>query len=300
MDIHQFKIFVSVFKYKSFSKASRELNLTQPTISNHIKLLEKEFDLKLFERLGRTITATKQAKVLYEHAVEIIESADILKEAIRATGKDTTGRIIIGASTIPGEYLLPEIIFNFWKIHPSVFFNVEISDSGEIIERVSKHDLLMGIVGTKLPYDQIKYTGFIEDELIAVSSPSSAVRHSIRLNELVKLPMIMREEGSGTRREFEKLLDKKSISTDDLNVAGVLGSADAVKQAVKAGLGVSIVSKLSVDDELRHKTLKEIKLTDIEIKRRFYLVTHKKRTLPALYVAFMEHVLSGPDNPGIA
>jgi DNA-binding transcriptional LysR family regulator len=300
MDIHQFKIFVSVFRQKSFSKASKELDLTQPTISNHVKLLEKEFGLKLFERLGRTIIATKQAKVLYEHAVEIIESADVLKEVIKATGKDTAGRMIIGASTIPGEYLLPEIIFNFRKIHPSVSFDVDISDSGEIIDRVSGHELLMGIVGTKLPYDQIEYTGFIDDELIVVSSPSSAVRHRIKLNELVRLPMILREEGSGTRREFEILLDKKGISIDAFNVSGVLDSTDAVKQAVKAGLGVSIVSKLSVDDELRHKILKEIKLTDIEIKRRFYLVTHKKRTLPGLYAAFMEHVLTGPDSPGIA
>jgi len=299
MDIHRFKIFASVFRHKNFSKASKELNLTQPTISNHIKILEEELDLKLFERLGRTISATKQAEVLYEHAMEIIESADILKKAIKATSEDTTGRLIIGASTIPGEYILPEIIFKFRKIYPSVSFDVEISDSGETIERVSGHKLLMGIVGTKLPYDQIKYTTFIEDELIVVSSPSFVKRHSIKLDDLVKLPMILREEGSGTRKEIEKLLDNKGISMDDINVAGILCSNDAVKQAVKAELGISIVSKLSVVDELRYKILKEIKLTDIELKRRFYLVTHRKRTLPGLYAAFMEHVLAGSDNPGL-
>jgi DNA-binding transcriptional LysR family regulator len=296
MDIHRFKIFASVFRHKNFSKASKELNLTQPTVSNHIKLLEEEFDLKLFERLGKTISATKQAKVLYEHAMEIIKSADIMKKAIKASSKDTTGRLIIGASTIPGEYILPEIIFKFRKIYPSVSFDVEISDSGEIIERVSRHELLMGIVGTKLPSDQIKYTTFIEDELIVISSPSFVKRHSIKLNELAKWPMILREEGSGTRKEFEKLLEDKGISVDDINVASIVGSNDAVKQAVKAGLGISIVSKLSVDDELKYKIIKEIKLTDIKIMRRFYLVTHRKRTLPGLYAALMEHVLADSYN----
>jgi DNA-binding transcriptional LysR family regulator len=300
MDIHRFKIFASVFRHKNFSKASKELNLTQPTISNHIKILEEEFDLKLFERLGRTISATKQAEVLYEHAMEIIESADILKKAIKATSKDTTGRLIIGASTIPGEYILPEIIFKFRKIYPSVSFDVEISDSGRIIERVSRHDLLMGIVGTKLPSNQIKYTTFIEDELIVVTSPLLVKKNGITLNELVEFPMILREEGSGTRKEIEKLLDDRGISTDDINVASIVGSNDAVKQAVKAKIGISIVSKLSVNDELRYKILKEIKLTDIEIKRRFYLVTHRKRSLPGLYTEFMEHILAGSDNPGIA
>jgi len=296
MDIHRFKIFASVFRHKNFSKASKELNLTQPTVSNHIKLLEEEFDLKLFERLGKTISATKQAKVLYEHAMEIIKSADIMKKAIKASSKDTTGRLIIGASTIPGEYILPEIIFKFRNIYPSVSFDVEISDSGEIIERVSRHELLMGIVGTKLPSDQIKYTTFIEDELIVISSPSFVKRHSIKLNELAKWPMILREEGSGTRKEFEKLLEDKGISVDDINVASIVGSNDAVKQAVKAGLGISIVSKLSVDDELKYKIIKEIKLTDIKIMRRFYLVTHRKRTLPGLYAALMEHVLADSYN----
>jgi len=300
MDIHRFKIFASIFRHKSFSKASKELNLTQPTISNHIKILEKELALKLFERLGRTIRATKQAKVLYAHVMGIIESTDIMKKAIKASSKDNTGRLIIGASTIPGEYILPEIIYKFRKIYPSASFEVEISDSEGIIERVSGHELLMGIVGTKLQYDQIRYTPFIEDELIVISSPSFVKRHSMKLNELVKLPMILREDGSGTRKEIDKLLDNTGISIDDINVSGIFGSTDAVKQAVKAEMGISIVSKLSVDFELRYKILKEIKLTDIEIKRRFYIATHEKRTLPGLYAAFMEHVLAGPDNPGIA
>jgi DNA-binding transcriptional LysR family regulator len=292
MDIHQLKVFISVFRNKSFSRASEELHLTQPTISNHIKTLEDEFDCKLFDRLGRTIIPTKEAEVLYSHSMELIAKADTLKEAIGEVRKDLTGRLIIGASTIPGVYLLPRIMSDFQKRYPDISFQILISDSRGIVDSVSKHELLLGIVGAKLGNEQIKYTPFVEDELIAVSSPSFVKSRQMNLRELVKLPMVLREEGSGTRRETEKFLEGKGVSLDSIPIAGVFGSTDAVKQAIKAGLGVSILSKYSVADELEYKILEEIKLTDIEMKRRFYIVTHRKRTLPRLYETFLEHILA--------
>lgn len=292
MDIHQLKVFALVFKNKSFSKASEELHLTQPTISNHIKSLEDEFECKLFDRLGRTIIPTKEAEVLYTHAEELIAKANTLKEAVGEIRKDLTGKLIVGASTIPGVYLLPCIMSEFQKRYPSISFQILISDSREIIDSVSKHELLLGIVGAKLGNEQIKYTPFVEDELIAISSPFFVKSHQMTLRELVKLPMVLREEGSGTRRETEKFLEGKGISLDSITIAGIFGSTDAVKQAVKAGLGVSILSKYSVADELEHKILEEIKLIDIEMKRRFYIVTHKKRTLPQAYKIFLEHIMA--------
>jgi DNA-binding transcriptional LysR family regulator len=124
MDIHQLKVFASVFKNRSFSKASEELHLTQPTISNHIKALEDEFNSKLFDRLGRTIMPTKEAEVLYNHSLEIIEKADTLKEAIMEVSKDLTGKVLIGASTIPGVYLMPRIMSEFKKKYPSISFQI--------------------------------------------------------------------------------------------------------------------------------------------------------------------------------
>ena len=292
MDMHQLKVFISVFKNRSFSRASEELYLTQPTISNHIKLLEEEFHCKLFDRLGRSIIPTREAEVLYSHSIELIEKADTLKEAIGEIRKDLTGKLIVGASTIPGVYLLPRIMSEFQKKCPSTSFQIPISDSRGIIDNVSKHELLMGIVGAKLGNEYIKYTPFVEDELIAVSSPSFIGAHRMKFIELVRLPMVMREEGSGTRKETEKFMEGKDISPESLKITGIFGSTDAVKQAVKAGLGISILSKYSVADELEHKILKEIKVTDIEMKRRFYIITHKKRTLPRLYETFLEHILA--------
>jgi DNA-binding transcriptional LysR family regulator len=296
MDIHQLRVFASVFRNKSFSKASEDLHLTQPTVSNHIKSLEDEFACRLFDRMGRTIIPTKEAEVLYSQSAEIIEKADALKDALGELRKETTGKLIIGASTIPGVYLIPRIMTEFQKKYPAISFQILIADSGGIIESISKHELLLGIVGAKLGNDQIDYIPFVEDELIVVSAPFEARKSSMTLKEVVALPLVFREEGSGTRREAERFLESEGISFDDLKIAGIFGSTDAVKQAVKAGLGVSILSKFSVADELEHKLLEEIKLTDIQMKRNFYIVTHKKRTLPHLYDLFLKHIVAETDH----
>ena len=290
MDIHHLRVFISVFKNKSFSKASEELHLTQPTISDHVKTLEEELDCKLFDRLGRTIIPTKEAEALYSHAMEIIEKTNTIKEVISQTRKEIKGELIIGASTIPGTYLLPSIMAEFQRKYPSVSFQILVSDSRGIIDKVSKHELLLGIVGAKLDDEQINYIPFVEDELIVVSSPSMIKSNSITLKGLTKFPMVLREEGSGTRREVEKILEGKGISLGGIKIAGIFGSTDAIKQAVKAELGISILSKLSVADELKHNILKEIKLTDTQMKRKFYIITHKKRTLPLLHAVFLEHI----------
>jgi DNA-binding transcriptional LysR family regulator len=292
VDIHHLKVFISVFKNRSFSRASEELHLTQPTISDHIKTLEEELVCKLFDRLGRTIIPTKEAGVLYSHAMEIIEKANTIKEVIGQTKKEIKGELIIGASTIPGTYLMPHIMAEFQKRYPSVSFQILVSDSRDIVEKVSRHELLMGAVGAKITNTQINYTPFMDDELIVVSSPSLIKEGEMTIRELIEFPMVLREEGSGTRKETKKILDGKGISFENIKIAGIFGSTDAVKQAVKAGLGASILSRFSVTDELRYNILKEIRLKDLKMKRKFYIVNHKRRTLPQAYKIFLEHIMA--------
>lgn len=296
MDIHQLKVFASVFKNKSFSKASEELYLTQPTISNHIKSLEDELECKLFDRLGRSIIPTKEAEVLYSHSVEIIEKANNLKEAIGKMKKDLAGKLLIGASTIPGVYLMPKMMKEFQKRYPSISFQILISDSKGIIDSISRHELLIGIVGAKLGDENIKYISFIEDELIVVAEPSLIKRDALRLKELTEFPVVIREEGSGTRKETERFLETKGLSFNDFKISGIFGSTDAIKQAVKAGLGFSILSRFSVADEIKNNILSEVKLIDAEMKRRFYIATHRKRSLPYAYEKFLDHLMNESRN----
>jgi len=296
VDIHQLKVFASVFKNRSFSRASEELHLTQPTISDHVKTLEEELECKLFDRLGRTIIPTKEAEVLYSHAVEIIEKINVTKDMLGRFKKEITGELVVGASTIPGTYLMPSLMAAFQKKYPAVSFQIFISDSKEIGEKVSRHELLIGVVGTKISNGHINHIPFIEDELIAVSSPSLIKKDMLTLKDLVKFPMVLREEGSGTRKELKKILEGEGITLEDIKIAGIFGSTDAIKQAVKAGLGFSVLSKLSVADELKYRLLKEIKLSDVQMKRKFYIITHKKRSLPVLHNAFLEHMKAEAKN----
>jgi len=291
MDIHQLRIFVSVFRNRSFSRASEELYLTQPTISDHIKSLEDEFGCRLFDRLGRTIMPTKEAEALYGHAVDIIEKANAVKEVIGQFRKEPSGELIVGASTIPGTYLLPPIMATFQKKYPAISFQIFIADSKEILQKVLSHELLIGIVGSKPDNPRISFTPLIEDELIVAASPKFTKKDSITFQQLLSLPMVLREEGSGTRKEIERIFSSKGVSIDSLNVAGFFGSTDSIKQAVKSEMGVSILSRLSVADELKHNILREIRITDMSMKRNFYVITHKKRTLPSSYTLFMTHVM---------
>lgn len=290
MDIHHLRVFATVFRKRSFSKASEELHLTQPTVSDHVKALEEELRCRLFDRLGRSIVPTKEADALYSHAAEIIEKTDALKERIGQVKNEITGELIVGASTIPGTYVMPRIIAGFKSKYPTVSFRIVEADSREVVGKVLRHELLFGMVGAKMGHGQLSFTPLMEEELIAVSSPSLAGTREMSLEELTSLPMILREEGSGTRKEIERILEGKGISPDTLTVVGYVGSTDAVKQAVKAGLGVSILSELSVRDELKYKLLKKISLKGVRMKRKFYAVTHRKRTLPFAYDIFMEYL----------
>jgi len=290
VDIHQLRIFASVYKNKSFSRASEELYLTQPTVSDHIKALEEEFGCRLFDRLGRSILATKEAEALYSHALEIIEKADKVKDIIGRFKKEPSGELVLGASTIPGTYLLPPVMAAFRNRYPSISFQIIIGDSREIVDKVLAHDLLLGIVGSKPSNEQIVHIPLAEDELIVVAAPSFSASGSISVKELSAQPFVLREEGSGTRTEIEKIFLEHGVSIDSIKVTGLFGSTDAIKQAVKAGLGVSILSRLSVRDELKHKVLKEIRVSGLQMKRNFYIVTHKKRSLPISYTLFVQYI----------
>lgn len=292
MDIHHLKVFASVYKHKSFSKAAEELYLSQPTVSDHIKALEEELNCKLFDRLSRRIIPTKEAGLLIGRAVEVIEKVEGIKELLGEFRKDLSGHLVIGASTIPGTYILPGLTVSFRRKNPSVLFEIVVSDSRAIIDKIAEHDLLIGIVGAKLEARQVHFEPFLDDELIAVAAGAYEAKKSMGIRDIAKSPIVMREQGSGTRKEFEKILEREGLDPHQLNIVGIFGSTDAIKQAVKEGMGISIISRRSVKDELKCEMLREIKIKDADMKRQFYIITHRKRTLPHLYRTFVDYLLS--------
>jgi len=290
MDIHHLKIFIAVYKNKSFTKASEKLHISQPTISEHIKNLEKSLDCKLFDRLGRSILPTAEADILYPKALQILDDLDQIQEDISAAGTGIKGKLIIGASTIPGAYILPRMAYTFKKQYPDVAFEILIEDSGKITNMVLQHDLFFGIVGAKMPSEKLDYEPLIEDELVLVATSKLLPQKTITLDKLPSIPFLQREIGSGTRQTFENFLKKNTITTTNFNIVATLGSISAVKQAVKENLGASVISRIAVQEELDSNILHEIPIINMKMKRKFYLVLQKKRTLPTQYAAFCEHM----------
>jgi len=293
VDIHHLRIFLSVYRNRSFSLAARELRLSQPTVSDHIKTLERHLDCALFERLARAIAPTGEAELLYDHAVEIVEKTEAIRHSLGDFRKDVSGELIVGASSIPGTYLLPPLVASFHARHPAVSFQVLVSDSRAVVEKISRHELLLGVVGSKINAARIEYLPFQEDELVFIAPPSLVKKIGrCSLKELAKQPFVMREEGSGTRRETERILADSGFPPDALKPAAVFGSTDAVKQAVQAGMGVAVVSRFAIAQELRCGTLCALKPGKLRMKRDFFIVHHRKRVLPRLYCLFMEHLRS--------
>ncbi|GAB6183484.1 selenium metabolism-associated LysR family transcriptional regulator [Thermodesulfovibrio hydrogeniphilus] len=290
MDIHQLKVFISVYKTRSFSKAGVELYLTQPTVSEHIKTLEKELNTKLFDRIGKTVIPTKEAEVLFEYALDIIQRMDNLKDSFQRAIKTPSGEMFVDSSSIPGTYILPNLISLFKQKFPNISINISVSDSKSVIENLISGQILLGVVGTKINNPAINYTPFMDDELV-IASPNFIGKSHITPEELLDYPFIMREEGSGTRKEMENWLNKIGINIASLKVVCTLGSTDAVKQAIKNGLGISILSIHAIKDEIECKKLKAIRIKNYEMKRTFYIITHTKRNLPYIYKLFYDFLI---------
>lgn len=290
MDTHQLRVFLAVYKHKSFSRASAKLGLKQPTVSIHIKALEKKLGCTLFDRTGQKVIPTAEARVLFEYAENVVEMAEKLESAMKCSSKTIAGEIILGASTIPAAYILPAAAASFRAKHPDVSFRFISGDTKLICEMIAEHDLVAGVVGARIPISGLNFHPLAQDELVLAGHPKILKSKEITAEALLKLPFMLREEGSGTRRAMESYFSHNNIDTSDLNVTAVLGSTDAVKQAIKAGLGVSIISKMAIAEELKRKELTAAVFHKAPITRSFFAVTHKGRTLPGSYKSFLEHL----------
>ena len=230
--------------------------------------------------------------MLYPRAMAILEDLRRLEEDINTTRQGISGELLIGASTIPGTYILPAIAASFKNEFPGISFEIRINDSAKVVNAVADNELLIGVVGAKIPSAGLLFQPFTEDELILAAAATNPVPASITMKELHSLPFIIRERGSGTRKSIEALLGQQQDSLDQFTICAPLGSSASVKEAIKANLGVSIISRHALRDELANGTIKDIQLPGMTMKRNFYAVTSRKRTLPNHYQLFLEKLLN--------
>ena len=289
MDLWQLNIFCKVIELKGFSKAGNAVHLSQPTVSSHIKDLENHFECQLIDRLGKTAVPTKAGELLYRYARRLIALRDEAESAMAEFHGNIKGRLVIGGSTIPGEYILPKLIGEFMIDYPRVSISLEIGDTDKIIQDVLGGFLELGIVGAQTSSKDIDQEKLIEDEmkLIVTSNHKWAKKKSIRPELLYDEPFILRESGSGTLKSIKLSFKQKNLSVDDLNVIAEMGSTEAVIQGIKSKVGVSILSTIAVAEELKARSLKALTVNKLNLKRSFYLITHKYRSPSPLCKTFM-------------
>jgi DNA-binding transcriptional LysR family regulator len=287
MELRYIEIFCAVVELKSFSKAAQALHLTQPTISVHIKSLEDEFSTKLLDRLGRTILPTQDGEILYRYAKEIVALKENARRAMERVTGTVSGKLAIGASTIPGEYILPQILAKFRKAYPDVFPTLRIGDSSDIYESVLRGEVDLGVIGKAVKDKNIITRKYLGDELV-LAAPAAYKASVLQKDECRRVPLLVREKGSGSRSSLEEQLGRIGLTMDSLNIIAEIGSSQALIQAVKAGMGLAFTSRLSVQDEIERGTLKAVKLKGILVHRNFYVITHRLRFNSLICKSFIE------------
>jgi DNA-binding transcriptional LysR family regulator len=294
VDFRQLEAFAKVAETKSFSRAAEALGLTQSTVSEHVRLLEEEVGTRLFDRLGRQTTPTRAGELLFTYANRLLALRLEAQQSLQQFLGQITGTLIVGASTIPGEYVLPPLVGAFREKFPQVSIALQIADTQAIADAVVEGRVELGVIGARPEHRALSAVELMPDELVVVVPPGHAWfgRRLASLEDLLPEPLIVREPGSGSRQALERALEEAGTGLAAMRVIAEMGSTSAIKQAVKAGVGLSIVSRRAVEDECRHGLLWCVKLKDLRVTRYFYVVTHGSRTRSPLCQAFLDFLVA--------
>ena len=280
MELNQLKAFCAVVEKRSFSRAGEVVFLSQPTVSLQISSLEQELGTRLLDRRGREVTVTRTGETLYRYARRILQLTNEAVQAIEQLKGLMKGTLTLGASTIPGEYLLPSLLAEFKGLHPAIDIDLRISDTQGMITKVLAHEVEIGFVGTRDKSDKLVFKSLATDKLVLIASADSTWLHqdTLTVEQLKGIPFILRESGSGTGTTVKQKLFEKGIREEELNVVMRLGSTAAVKRAVESGSGVSFVSEKAIENEIKLGTIKVVPVVDLELDREFFTVFNRHQS----------------------
>ena len=254
MNLKQLEAFVQVSESGSFSKAAKELFLTQPTISAHISSLEKELNVRLFIRNTKEVSLSDDGKDLYRYAKQITDLEKAIEERFYMDSDDGKHFITIAASTIPAQYLLPKVLMRYRERYPKEQIKIMETDSSEVVTQVVDHMVDVGFTGTVLEKKHCKYIPFYKDELAVITPDTPEYRILKEQNRddidwITRKPLILREKSSGTRKEAEKQLKNAGISMETLDIVASIANQETIKKSVKQGMGITVLSRLAAEDE---------------------------------------------------
>jgi DNA-binding transcriptional LysR family regulator len=291
----ELEIFCKVVELESFSRAAEAVFLVQASVSERIASLEKKIGTRLLDRLGRKVIPTAAGELLHKHATLLLEMKETAQLEIESFLGLEQGEVSMGGSTIPGEYILPDLIGRFNKKYPHLSVKLTIADSSEIENRVLAGKLEIGVVGSKSLHANLLCQKLWEDELVLAVPVQHrwARRKAVSPQELRKTPFILREEGSGTLKILETYLHESGEGgTDALQVCARFGSSTAVKEGIKSGLGLSILSARAIDTELKAGILKALKVKGLSMSRHFFLIRNKLRIASPSCKAILDFLLA--------
>lgn len=296
MEDHKLKVFCTVAETKSFSKTSEIIHLTQPAVSLQIQALEEIYETKLFDRSSSTVTLTPAGEVLYKYAKEILALYASAEKVIGEITGLVKGSISVGASSTIGNYMLPAVIADFKKTHPKIKVHLLVGNTKRVVELLNAGNIDLGLVEGEVTRQKMVVDKLLPDELLLIVPTHHpwAKKKEISVSEITKEPFIVREGGSGTRQMIEKFLASFGISPQDLRISMILGSTEAIKQAVETGLGVSIVSRWAARKESRFGSLHLIKFKEQKMVREFSLITNKGSVSTHAVDEFLTYVKSYP------
>ena len=291
MEFKQLEAFVAVVDYGSFSEAARKLYLTQPTISTHIRSLEEELHTRLIIRTTKKLTITPKGYQLYDSAVRMLDIRNNLFENFTGSKKQI---IDLAASTIPSSYLLPELMAGFGRMYPDVYFHSWQTDSAGAISRVLDGSVDLALTGQNTGDDSCIFIPFCQDDMV-IATPVNG--HYLQLKErpvtfydFLKDPIIIRDRGSGTKKEMDIFLENAGIEPSSLNVVARMNDLESIKKSIVNGLGISILSARSAVDLKKTKQILLFPLEGTAHKRSFYIVCSKNRILKAHVRQFIQYV----------
>jgi DNA-binding transcriptional LysR family regulator len=289
INLHQLKIFHAVARSGSFSRAAGELLISQPSVSIQVGELERQMGAELFEQVGKSVRLTEAGRVLDDYASRILALVDETRMAMDELKGLRRGRLLLGATSTPGTYLLPALLGRFKEQYPNIEIVLRVRDTRRIQEMLLQRELHLGVIGSKVILPDIDASLWVSDELVLVVAPGHrfASLGTVRAADLAGQPFILRERGSGNREAVE----------DALNAAGVhitpvfeLEGAEMVKQAVAANLGISILSRCAVDLEVAAGRLRVVPIEGVHIERAIWLLRRRDRRLPRIAQAFLEAI----------
>jgi len=288
MDLRHLETFVKIAELNSFTKAAEELYITQPTVSKQIVDLEGYFGVRLIDRTKRQVILTRAGEILYKYGKDFMALRKETIDALEAFKGLKKGTVIVGASTIPGIYILPQVLNTFREQYNGIRIKLIVSDSKDIMEKMEQGFIDVGFVGSRDTTKKLEFRKLIEDTIVFIAPRGYPT--SIDIEGLKKYPFIMREQGSGTRNFFHLALKKIGInSLTDLQVVAELTDTEAIKEAVKSGMGISCISKMAVNVDISQGHVTTVRVEGMDdLRRSFYVISRKGRSLLPQVKALIE------------